>query len=205
VHLATLDGPTNSTFGAERRHVAGVQQIVERCGPLIVPLGPSTFFQLNTAVAEAMYARAAAWCEGASRVADLYAGIGGLGVTIAHGTGAVVHACEVHPGAIEAGSALAASVGVPWTGAVVDLEKGAIALDAATDRIVVNPPRRGLSKRVIAAVRERPGVPVLYMSCSPDTLARDLAEIGRPVRRVEVWAMMPGTAHVEVLVDVATA
>lgn len=201
VHVAVHDGAANSTTEAVRRHVAGITRIVETCGPLEVPLGPSAFFQLNTAVAEAMYAQAAAWCEGATCVADLYAGIGGLGLTIARLSGAAVRAWEVHVGAIAAGRALSDALGVAWTGAVADLERASIDLGADVDRIVVNPPRRGLSRAVVDTLRHRPELPVLYMSCSPESLARDLAALARPVRRVEAWDMMPGTPHLELLVE----
>jgi 23S rRNA (uracil747-C5)-methyltransferase len=122
-------------------------------------------------------------------------------LTIAARTGARVDAWEVHAGAIEAGRRLARSTGLRWEGTVADLEHVAVDLDPAVDRIVVNPPRRGLSAGVIDTLRQRGNVPVLYMSCSPESFARDVSTLGRPLRRIEAWDMMPGSPHLELLAD----
>lgn len=163
-------------------------------------LGPRSFFQTNTAIAEALYDQARAWVEdlpGVRTVWDLYCGVGGFALHLA-GPGREVVGVEVSEEAIRsaassqvAGSAFVAADATAW----------ALEQDGVPDLVVVNPPRRGIGAD-LAGWLEGSGVPhVVYSSCNAESLARDLALMPslRPVE-ARVLDMFPHTGHYEVLV-----
>lgn len=194
--------PGNAIRTEAARHLAGAERVEEQVGPLSVPLGPRTFFQLNTAVAAQMYARAAEWLGPARSIVDLYCGVGGIGLTAALGTGARVTGWELGEESIAIARALATHHGVEAEFEVADLEPGLpspIARDAA---VVVNPPRRGLTMRLLEDIAESDSSALVYMSCSPVTFARDaehLVRRGWRLTHLEAWDMLPHTTHVELL------
>ena len=74
---------------------------------------------------------------------------------------------------------------------------------STADVVVLNPPRKGCSAQVLAAMKRLRPKHLLYLSCDPHTLARDLAVLARAgakVTRVVPYDMMPHTPHVEALV-----
>jgi 23S rRNA (uracil747-C5)-methyltransferase len=169
-------------------------------------LGPRSFFQTNTVVAEALYDQARAWVSDLPDVRtvwDLYCGVGGFALHLA-GPGREVLGVEVSADAIAAASATSAELGVAAEFVAADATAYALASDAAPDLVVVNPPRRGIGPD-LAAWLERSGVRhVLYSSCNAESLARDLALMPslRPVE-ARVLDMFPHTTHYEVMVLLA--
>lgn len=165
-------------------------------------LKPRSFFQTNTAVAAGLYRQATAWIDAAdpSRVLDLYCGVGGFALHAAR-PGRAVAGVEVAADAIDAARETAAEIGAGASFAVGDA--GSVDLEGAQapELVVVNPPRRGigaLAARLDASAAER----VLYSSCNPVSLARDLAAMPhlRPVQG-RLFDMFPHTGHAEVLVE----
>jgi 23S rRNA (uracil1939-C5)-methyltransferase len=196
---ALLDGEARVLIGeaALRDVISGVE----------VDVGAGEFAQVNPAQADAMYARVAEMVRGDGdgsrmRVADVYAGLGGITFALARG-GASVVAIERDASAIGAMSAAAARAGISER---IDARAG----DASTlrelrelDAIVVNPPRKGLSRDVVDAVIASPARRVVYVSCGPDALGRDLALLrdgGFTIETIEPYDLMPGTAQIETLV-----
>lgn len=181
--------------------------------PLLLPV--RSFFQTNTGVAEHLYATAAAWAgdlepaRGRERavVWDLFCGVGGFALALA-GPGRWVLGVEVSASAIEGARETAALMGL--TRREVRFEAGdARVLDPAGERpdlLVVNPPRRGIGAELAERI-EAAGAPrVLYSSCNPVSLARDLACLpSYGVRRAQLFDMFPHTDHAEVLVDLRRA
>lgn len=198
--------------------------------PLVLP--PQSFFQTNSDVAAGLYAQARAWARdyaGGQAVAltgepgaggahpdatqssqsiwDLYCGVGGFALALAQ-PGAQVLGVEVSAPAIDGARAAAAQLGL--TSPQVRFEAGdASVLDASgqvyghdkPDLLVVNPPRRGIGE--LAASIEGSGIKrVLYSSCNPASLAKDLEVMSSyRVRRARLFDMFPYTNHAEVLVE----
>lgn len=198
--------------------------------PLVLP--PQSFFQTNSDVAAGLYAQARAWARdyaGGQAVAltgepgaggahpdatqssqsiwDLYCGVGGFALALAQ-PGAQVLGVEVSAPAIDGARAAAAQLGL--TSPQVRFEAGdASVLDASgqvyghdkPDLLVVNPPRRGIGE--LAASIEGSGIKrVLYSSCNPASLAKDLEVMSSyRVRRARLFDMFPYTNHTEVLVE----
>ncbi|WP_185995053.1 23S rRNA (uracil(747)-C(5))-methyltransferase RlmC [Nocardioides campestrisoli] len=202
-HKAVLEG--------EQEQVLHGETLPMRVNGLTLHLRPQSFFQTNTEVAAALYRQAAAWVDevlpGPGRVWDLYCGVGGFALHLAR-PGREVSGLEVSAEAVASARTSAEEAGL----ADVSFEAGDAtayvlgALDgpdsrSAPDLVVVNPPRRGIGPE-LASRLEASGVEhVVYSSCSPASLARDLAAMPslRPVR-ARLLDMFPHTAHAEVLV-----
>ncbi|NYE35168.1 23S rRNA (uracil747-C5)-methyltransferase [Nocardioides cavernae] len=163
-------------------------------------LGPRSFFQTNTPIAEALYDQARAWVDvlpGVRTVWDLYCGVGGFALHLA-GAGREVVGVEVSDEAIRSA---ASSEVAGATFVAEDATAWALRQESAPDLVVVNPPRRGIGAD-LAGWLESSGVPhVVYSSCNAESLARDLATMPslRPVE-ARVLDMFPHTSHYEVLV-----
>ncbi|MCR1781922.1 23S rRNA (uracil(747)-C(5))-methyltransferase RlmC [Nocardioides carbamazepini] len=197
-HRAVLEG--------EREVVlTEAETLPMRLGGVTLHLRPRSFFQTNTTVAAALYREAAAWVAdlAPSRLVDLYCGVGGFALHLA-APGRRVTGIEISADAVASAERSRDEAGLPGT---VDFAVGdATAAEHATllaeaDLVVVNPPRRGLGHELSRRLEESGAAHVLYSSCNPQTLARDLADLAsyRPVRAC-VLDMFPQTPHAEVLV-----
>ncbi len=202
--------------------------LLTETGTLAMPVGdatlhvaPGAFVQTNGDVAAALYRQAGAWIDAEltrprgradaepgrraparpepASVLDLYCGVGGFALHAA-GPGRAVHGVEISEQAVASARRSAAEAGVGATFDRGDATDYALSLTSPPDLVIVNPPRRGLSAR-LAAWLESSGVgAVVYSSCNPVTLARDLAAMPtlEPVR-ARLFDMFPQTDHAEVL------
>ncbi|HKT82705.1 MAG TPA: 23S rRNA (uracil(1939)-C(5))-methyltransferase RlmD [Solirubrobacterales bacterium] len=190
------DGPTGA-LGAER--------LREELFDLRLEMSHGAFFQTNTEMAERLYAIAAEYAglSGAERVFDLYCGIGTIGLTMAAQAGEV-WGLEIVPEAIadaernaernkiENAHFIAASA---RTGVRPLIEKA-----GKPDVVVIDPPRAGLSQKIVRRVLECEAKKIVYVSCNPTTLAPNAAqmvEAGYTLRRVRPVDMFPQTPHIE--------
>jgi 23S rRNA (uracil747-C5)-methyltransferase len=169
-------------------------------------LGPRSFFQTNTAVAEALYDQACTWVRGLPDVRtvwDLYCGVGGFALHLA-GPDRDVLGVEVSAAAIDAATATAAELDVSARFVAADATSYALDSDAVPDLVVVNPPRRGIGVELAGWLEESGVRHVVYSSCNAESLARDLALMPslRPVE-ARVLDMFPHTTHYEVMVLLA--
>lgn len=194
-HKAVLEGDREVLL-------AGAGVLVMRVNGIGLRLRPRSFFQTNTAVAAALYRQATEWIDAAdpASVLDLYCGVGGFALHAAR-PGRRVAGVEVTAEAITAAAEAAAALGADASFAVGDAGSVDLEGTSAPELVVVNPPRRGigaLAERLEASAVDR----VVYSSCNPVTLARDLAAMPslRPVRG-RVFDMFPHTEHAEVLVE----
>ncbi|ROS75341.1 23S rRNA (uracil(747)-C(5))-methyltransferase RlmC [Cellulomonas sp. PhB143] len=201
-HRAVLEG---------EREIAltEAQSLRMRVNGLDLHLRPQSFFQTNTEVAAALYRQARSWVDAAApaRVWDLYCGVGGFALHVA-GPGREVTGIEVSAEAVASARLSAHDAGLAGvTFSAGDATSSGTWTDlraddgvAAPDLVIVNPPRRGLGPE-LAERLERSGVRrVVYSSCNPQSLARDLDAMAtlRPVRG-QVFDMFPQTGHAEVL------
>lgn len=161
------------------------------------------FAQAHRAQAAAIQATAEAALAAGRRLLDAYAGSGALALALA-GAGARVVAVESFAPAAEAAADAAREQGID--GLVVRAEPAEVALPdlaaqgARFDGAAVDPPRRGLAPRVREALAAVCAGPLVYVSCEPRTLARDLAHLawlGWRVVKLEPFDLMPLTAEVE--------
>jgi 23S rRNA (uracil1939-C5)-methyltransferase len=190
------DGPTG-VLGEERLRE-------ELCG-LSLEMSHGAFFQTNTEMAERLYAVAGefAGLSGKERVFDLFCGIGTIGLTMARGAGEV-WGLEIVPEAIADAERNARANGIEnarfmaanaRTGVRPLVEKA-----GKPDVVVVDPPRAGLSQKIVRRVLECEARKIVYVSCNPTTLAPNatqLGEAGYRLTRVRPVDMFPQTPHIE--------
>jgi len=169
-------------------------------------LSAEAFFQTNTEMAERLYgvANEYAALRGWDRVYDLCCGIGTIGLTLAPRASEVIGVEIVEQAVIDA-SANARSNQIDnarfLAGDVrVVLKDLAESGGPRPDVVVVDPPRAGLSKKVVARIAEASPKRIVYVSCNPTTLAPNaaqLVEAGYRLVRVRPVDMFPQTPHIE--------
>jgi 23S rRNA (uracil1939-C5)-methyltransferase len=198
-----VEGPGGGTDGPTG--VLGEEFLEEELGGLRLRVSPSAFFQTNTEMAERLHAIAAdfAGLSGRERVFDLYGGIGTIGLALARQAGEV-WGIEVVPEAVADAKENARRNGIANARFVAsDARSGIRPLLEETgnpDVVVIDPPRAGLSKKVVRRVIECGASRIVYVSCNPTTLAPNasqLTEAGYRLRRVRPVDMFPQTPHVE--------
>ncbi|GAA3597605.1 methyltransferase domain-containing protein [Agrococcus terreus] len=164
-------------------------------------LKPRSFFQTNTAVAAGLYRQATAWIDDVDPASalDLYCGVGGFALHAAR-PGRRVAGVEVAADAIDAARETAAELGVDTAFSVGDATAVDLEGAGAPEVVVVNPPRRGIGP-LAERLEDSAARHVVYSSCNPVTLAKDLAAMPSlaPVRG-RLFDMFPHTGHAEVLV-----
>lgn len=190
------EGPTG-VLGAERLH--------ERLCGLDFEMSHNAFFQTNTEMAERLYAVAAEYAglSGGERVFDLYCGIGTIGLTMAERAGEV-WGLEIVPEAIADAEANAERNRIENARFVAANARTGMRplLEQAgkPDVVLLDPPRAGLSQKIVRRVLECEAKRIVYVSCNPTTLAPNaaqLVEAGYTLRRVKPVDMFPQTPHIE--------
>lgn len=186
--------------GEETIRIEGRSHVKEVVNGISYLVSPTAFFQTNVGAAAEIVKIVLAEVGGAPRVLDLYCGTGLFALPLAK-AGAAVTGIEENRSAVRDAEAnvrlnrIAAERTRFITGKVEESIKGGF------DAVVMDPPRHGCPPRVLSAVFEqmRPGK-VVYVSCNPDALARELPVIlgaGYRVTRAQAVDMFPHTAHIE--------
>ena len=183
--------------------------VLEQVGSARQSVEAGAFLQVNPGAAGALYARAVADAEPAGRRAlDLYAGSGGVSLALLAAGAASVVAVESVPAAAAAARAAAVEVGVEgrlevW-GAEVEVALRRLLAPGAPgpqlEVVTVNPPRKGLGAAVVAGLGALGAPRLVYISCNPASLARDVAGLaahGYAVGAVTPVDLFPHTRHVE--------
>jgi 23S rRNA (uracil1939-C5)-methyltransferase len=202
---------SRSNVATMEREIAlvGTGAIVERLLGLEFEVVGNAFLQTNSAQAEKLYSLAleAAQLKGDETVLDLYCGAGTLTLLFARAAGRAV-GVESVPDSIERARRNATRNGMPEVSFVcgesrqvlrewaLGQREGAVKPDV----LVVDPPRAGLHPRVVVRCAELAPKRIVYVSCNPATLARDLkdfAALGYVLREVTPVDMFPHTPHIE--------
>lgn len=164
-----------------------------------------SFYQVNREQAEVLYRRAVdyAGLTGAELVLDLYCGAGTITLTMADRAKKLIGA-EIVPPAVKNARENARANGISnvefFCGDASDIAVKLAADDLRPDVICVDPPRKGLAPEVIDAMARMGPQRIVYVSCDPATLGRDvklLEQRGYKARRAAAVDLFPGTAHVE--------
>jgi 23S rRNA (uracil1939-C5)-methyltransferase len=194
-----------TTAGGDTELVWGEAELPERLGDLDLRISPEAFFQTNTEMAEALYGIVTEYAalEGWERVYDLYCGIGTIALTLAPRAGEL-WGIELVEEAVA--DAIAGARRNEITKAKFFAGDTRLALPELLQRagrpdlVVVDPPRAGLSKKVVRRIVETAPKRIVYVSCNPTTLAPNAAELveaGWALTRVRPVDMFPQTHHIE--------
>lgn len=182
------------------------------CG-LSFDIAPQAFFQVNPPQAEKLYGKALEYAalDGDDLAFDLYCGAGTISLCLAQKAGKVIGA-EIVPEAIENAKANAALNGI-GNAEFICADAGEAAQTLAgrglrPDVVVVDPPRKGMQEEAIGAVASMEPGRIVYVSCDPSTLARDILRFngyGYTLQAATVYDLFPRTKHVESVVLITRA
>ncbi len=198
-------GLGESTQGGETVLLAGAPQLQERLGELDFLISPEAFFQTNTEMAERLYGLAAemAQLRGHERVFDLYCGIGTIALTLAARAREVIGVEIVEPAvadAIENARLNEVTNASFYAGDIRLAMRELVERAGRPDVVVIDPPRAGLSQKVVRRVVEAGPKRIVYVSCNPTTLAPNaaqLVEAGYRLTRVRPVDLFAQTPHIE--------
>ena len=200
--------PGNTVLKGQFRTLWGEDSVEVSLSGLRFRLSPRSFFQVNPEQAERLYALALELAElrGGETVVDLYCGAGAIGLLAARRAGQVI-GVEVVESAVRDAEETARRNGVSnirFLCADAAEAAGRFAAEGRKpDVLFVDPPRKGLDPSVIGSVAAMAPARVVYVSCDPATLARDLRLFGETGYRAEkalAVDMFPRTRHVETVV-----
>ena len=198
-----IEGPSGGTDGPTG--VLGREHLEEEVAGLRLRISHDAFFQTNTEMAERLYGIGGEYAglSGRERVFDLYCGIGTIGLALAAGAGEV-WGIEVAPSAVADAQENARRNGIG--NARFECADARLGIRPLVERVgrpdvlLVDPPRAGLSKKVVRRVIECEAPRIVYVSCNPTTLAPNAAQLvaaGYRLRRVRAVDMFPQTPHIE--------
>ncbi len=194
-----------TTSGGDTEIVDGAPDFAERLCDLDLRISAEAFFQTNTEMAEVLYGVVGEFADlhGWERVYDLYCGIGTIGLTLARRAGEL-WGLEIVPEAIADAIANARRneiSGAHFFAGDARLALGELRARAGRpDVLVVDPPRAGLSAKIVRRVIEAAPSRIVYVSCNPTTLAPNaaqLVEAGWRLTAVRPVDMFPQTPHIE--------
>ena len=198
----------NVVLGDKYRTLFGRNYLMDTLCGLEFKLSMPSFYQVNRDQAEMLYGKALefAGLTGNETVLDLYCGIGTITLCLAKAAKRVIGA-EIVPPAIRDAKENALRNHVEnaefFCGDAADIAAKLESDGLRPDVVTVDPPRKGLAPEVIASVAAMGPEKVVYVSCDPATLGRDVKifrEFGYEAKRAAAVDMFPGTAHVETVV-----
>lgn len=199
----------NAILGKKSQRVWGVERIIEKVGDLEYAISPNSFFQVNSLQTKKLYdqVKSLADLDGSQVVADLYCGTGTIGLYLADQAKEIV-GIELVKDAIVDAKENAGLNNIP--NARFLQGKSGLVLSELIDKenfspdlIILDPPRKGCQLHLLDLIDTLKTPRIIYVSCNPSTLARDLRILGKmgyEVELVQPVDLFPGTSHVETVV-----
>lgn len=198
----------NTVLGAQTFCIQGGEVIEEQFCGLSLALGTTTFFQINTVRAEQVVAMIRDWIQASApsaSIIDAYCGIGTIALPLA-AAGFNVIGLEINRESV-----IQAQVNAQRNGLTTacfldgDVAEHLQQLLPMHQVLVVDPPRKGLAPAVLETILTIPPAFLIYQSCDPATLARDLQQVAGPdgpyrIERIQPVDFFPQTSHLECLV-----
>ena len=203
----TLRNKAFHALDGELTHIGGDTHLEEEICGLSFRLSPQAFFQINREIAERIYQRAVelSGLQKGDLALDAYSGVGAIGMTAAARAGNVI-GVEIVPEAVEDARIAAQNNGIGNITFLTGRCEVLLPLDQRLKEaktVFLDPPRKGCGKALLKALIDAKPEKLVYVSCDPATLARDLAVLwdhGYALERAEPYDMFPGTEHVETVV-----
>jgi 23S rRNA (uracil1939-C5)-methyltransferase len=200
---------TNVIFGRKTKVLWGAEVIYDSIGDVKFAISARSFYQVNPVQTEVLYGKALAYAEltGVETVIDAYCGIGTISLFLAQ-QARKVYGVEIVPEAIEDARKNAELNGISNVEFVVGAAEEVMPKwqeqGVRGDVVVVDPPRKGCDQALLDAIIAMQPERVVYVSCNPATLARDLRVLedgGYRTVEVQPVDMFPHTVHVECCVS----
>ncbi|HET8822450.1 MAG TPA: 23S rRNA (uracil(1939)-C(5))-methyltransferase RlmD [Thermoleophilaceae bacterium] len=200
------EGVAETTRGGETQVLKGPAYLEEQMSGLRFRISPDAFFQTNTEMAERLYGTAVqlAGLRGRERVLDLFCGIGTIASVLALDA-AEVWGVEIVEEAVRDAIENAQLNGIDnarfFAGDVRLVMRELLEQSGKPDVVVVDPPRAGLSQKVVRRIIEAQADRIVYVSCNPTTLAPNARQLvddgGYRLTTVRPVDMFPQTPHIE--------
>lgn len=199
---------TNVIMGRENKAIFGELYIYDNIGDVTFRLSPNSFFQVNPVQVEVLYDKALEYSEitGKETVIDAYCGIGSITLFLAK-KAKKVYGIEIVPEAVKDARHNAKINNIDnaefLEGQAEKIMPKLAAQGIKPDVVVVDPPRKGCDEALLKAIIDMAPKRVVYVSCNPSTLARDLRYLedrGYKTGEVQPVDMFPHTPHVETVV-----
>lgn len=202
--------PTSTALllGEESKTLYGDGYITDTLCGLSFRISPRSFYQVNPVQTEVLYAKAAEYASltGKERVIDAYCGTGTIGLTMAKGAKELI-GVELNRDAVKDAKANAERNGITnarfFAADAGDFMRELAERGEPADVVITDPPRAGCSKAFLQSLLTLAPKRVVYISCNPETLARDLGVLrkgGYKVRKMQGVDMFPWTEHIETVV-----
>jgi 23S rRNA (uracil1939-C5)-methyltransferase len=191
--------------GSEEHLLLGRDVITERLDSVTFQISANSFFQTNTMQAERLFRIVADACvlTGVQTVMDLYSGTGAISLLLA-GTARRVYGIEVTAAAVADAVRNARANGIDnctfLAGEVRHVLPDLMRQGVTADVVVADPPRAGFHPKALAALATLAPARIVYVSCNPSTLARDVGDLvrgGYVLEWVQPVDMFPQTPHIE--------
>ena len=204
VSLCVNDRPGNTVLTGDIRPLWGASDVEQSLCGARFDLSPLTFFQVNTAQAERLYALVGEYAEPEGKVVlDLYGGAGTIGQSVARSARRLIGS-DIVPSAVENAWKNAEKNGLTnaeyLCGDAALVARQLADSGLRPDVIITDPPRKGMDEDVLRSIAAMGPERLVYVSCDPGTLARDLrrlAALGFTAEKCTAVDMFPRTAHVE--------
>lgn len=205
VVLSTNTRRTNVVLGDRYRTLWGQDYLEDTLCGITFRLAIPAFYQVNRRQAERLYEKALELAEltGEETVLDLYCGAGTITLVMARKAKRAIGA-EIVPEAVENARENALRNGITnaefFCGDAAAVAEKLAAEKLRPDVVVVDPPRKGLEESVIVSIADMAPQRVVYVSCDPGTLARDVKrfrERGYTLQKAVAADLFPRTKHVE--------
>lgn len=198
---------TNEILGEKQINIFGNGYITEKLGDIKYYISPKSFFQVNTTQAEKLYNLVLKKLElkGTELLFDLYSGVGSIGIFLSKYCKSI-YGIEIEPEAVEMANMNIELNNIKnaeyLVGSVEDRAIEFKKRKITPDAIVVDPPRKGLDTLAISHILNFSAKKIVYVSCNPATLARDLKELSEKYDVIDITPvdMFCWTTHVESVV-----
>jgi 23S rRNA (uracil1939-C5)-methyltransferase len=196
-------------IGEVEHSLAGSDTISDKIGDYEFTISANSFFQTNTRGAEALFSTVVNYADltGTENVLDLYSGTGTIPILLS-GLSKSVTGIEIVESAVADAKKNCRNNGVSNCSFIQgDIRHCLPRIDHKPDLLIIDPPRAGMHKDVVKQVLQMGVERVVYVSCNPATMARDIGMMRDSYRVVEVQPvdMFPHTYHVEAVAKLALA
>jgi 23S rRNA (uracil1939-C5)-methyltransferase len=208
VHQNINSSTGNVILGDQTWKLQGLPDLIERIGDIRLRIAPEAFFQINTLQAARIYSLVRQWAQlnKNDKAIDLFCGIGGIALHLAKDAGQVEGIEYVNEAVRNAAenAQLNELHNCRFTAGDASEELQKRSGEKNISLVTVNPPRKGCSEDLLQALCQLRPRQIIYVSCDPDSLARDLKTLisgGYRIKQLQPVDMFPQTSHIETVVQ----
>jgi len=210
VHQNINSSTGNVIIGEKTFKLLGLPDLIETCGSVRLRIGPQAFFQINSLQAANIYALVRKWAnlDKSNTAIDIYCGIGGIALHLGKDAG-LVEGIEYVDEAVRNATENARlndlyNCRFVAGDAAEELQK--LTGQKTPTLVTINPPRKGCSADLLETLYQLRPKQIIYVSCDPDTLCRDLkimTDNGYTIKQLQPVDMFPQTSHIETVVQLS--